>query len=395
MVNIERRVVITGIGMICSLGENIEEVLDSLVKNKIGIGKTKLLEKYKELKYIMTGDCNLPIYDIADVDSTEKIEIMVRKAIDEVMLNAKLTIDDLKKKGDRVALSFSSSLVGNTQMIKALEDKNRSEIWCLYSRQFVSKLMKKYNIKGSVYTTTSACAAGTAGIALGYDLIKSNEADIVLVGGADYLCEFTIFGFNSLKSLSKGICKPFDDNRDGLNIGEASVFFIFEEINHAKNRGVEKYYGEILGYGLANEAYHMTSPNPSGEGATFAMEMAIKEAGINPEDIDYINAHGTGTRANDIMELNAIRSLFNENTYVSSIKSRTGHCLGAAGSVELACSLLAINSNYIPTTLNSKLDIEGGEKYLYRKNSNKKVKYFLSNSFAFAGNIASVLIKTN
>lgn len=388
-----RRVVITGVGMLCSIGANKKEILDALMNETIGLNTSEQLKKYEELKHIKVGECDLEQQEFNNIQSLERLELMGRKAIDEALLDSGLTIEDIEKEDDRVALSLSTSLAGSSQMLESLVDTKNSNLWALHSRQFVSRLMNQYKVKGSCYTTSSACAAGTAGAGIGFDLIKSGEADIAIVGGTDHLSMFSIFGFHSLNTLSKDICMPFDKNRDGINIGEASAFFVFEEFEHAKSRGVVQIYGEVIGYGLANEAYHMTSPDPSGEGAYHVMTAALKDAGIKKEDIDYINTHGTGTKANDQMEFDAIKLLFPDGVKASSTKSRVGHCLGAAGSIEIGICLLAMYSNKIPHTLISCDFIDEGNSILTRDDYPTEVNCVISNSFAFAGNLASIVIK--
>ncbi|MHB1391658.1 MAG: beta-ketoacyl-[acyl-carrier-protein] synthase family protein [Clostridia bacterium] len=387
----KRRVVVTGIGILCTLGKDKTEVLNSLKKGDSGLKKSNICKPYKELEDIKVGECDFDSLEVENHNTLERVEHMMRKALDEALCDSGLTIDELEKKGSRVSLSLSTSLAGTEYILKSIKEEEKQGLWLLHSREFISRMMKDYKIKGSSYTTSSACAAGTAGAGIGYDLVKSDDADIALVGGADNLTMFSLFGFNALKSLSGDICKPFDQSRDGTNLGEGSSFIILEELEHAKKRNA-RCYGEIVGYGLANDAYHVTSPDPEGEGAYFSMEMAIKEAGISPEDVDYINAHGTGTVANDIMEIQSIRRLFGDNPYVSSTKSRTGHCLGAAGSIEIGICLLALNSNLFLPTINSSVNIVEDWSPQIKKNSNKGIKTMASNSFAFAGNTASIII---
>ncbi|KAB3533471.1 beta-ketoacyl-[acyl-carrier-protein] synthase family protein [Alkaliphilus pronyensis] len=390
----KRRVVVTGIGMLCNLGNNKDEVLASLMKDKA------YFQESEELKGVKVGKGSLYNYELKEATSMNKIEGMSYITIDEALKDSSLSIEELEAKAERVAISFATSSTALhviEHCTKGFIDKKERGLWYLHSGQYMSRMANRYGIKGSIYTTSSACASGTAAAILAYDLIKNNEADIVIVGGADTVSGFSLYGFNSLQSLSKNICKPFDKDRDGINIGEGSGFFIFEELEHAKARN-KKWYTEIIGCSLGNEAYHMTSPNPEGEVINHVMKEAIKDAGISPKSIDYINAHGTGTKANDIVELKAIEELFEEttevNTLVSSTKSRTGHCLGAAGSIELGFSILALSHNLHLTTLNASNKIEDKLSLLEPKGK-KVLEYALSNSFAFAGNLASIVLKNS
>jgi len=383
-----RRAVITGIGMLCSVGRNKQEIITNLQEDKLNFGS------WDEMPEVKIGKSAMADQPIDQLESLDRIERMSFQTIDEALVDANLLVSQLNN--ERVSLSFATSLYGVEQSFKGLEDEPNRGLWYMYTRRSLTKIAQKYQIKGSTYTTSSACASGTAGAILGYDLIRNDEADIVVVGGTDYMSRLSLHGFHSLQALSENICRPFDINRDGINIGEGSAVFIVEELEHAKKRG-QKWYGEIIGGSLANDAYHMTSPNPTGEGANHAMKEAIREASITAHQIDYINAHGTGTKANDGMELAAIEQLFNDETTVktkvSSTKSRTGHCLGAAGSVELGFCLLAMANNLQLKTLNTEETIADKLDLLSNEGNESEIEYALSNSFAFAGNIASIVIK--
>jgi len=385
-----KRAVITGIGMLCNVGRNKQEIITNLCEERMNF------QSYEAMPGIKIGKSDLPDVPLDQMESVDRIERMAFETIDEALEDAHLCASQLGQKNERVSLSFATSLYGIEQSFKGLANKQKSGLWYLYTRRGVTKIADKYQIKGSVYTTSSACASGTAAAVLGYDLIRNDEADIVLVGGVDCMSHLSLHGFNSLQALSGDICKPFDISRDGINIGEGSAFFVVEELEHAQKRD-RKWYGEIIGGSLANDAYHMTSPNPTGEGANYAMRTAINEASISPHQIDYINAHGTGTKANDGMELAAMEQLFNKDekvdTFVSSTKSRTGHCLGAAGSIELGFCLLAMENNLQLKTTNLEVAIEDKLALLKSDKKNQKIKYTLSNSFAFGGNIASIVIR--
>ena len=231
-------------------------------------------------------------------------------------------------------------------------------------------------------------------IGITFDMIKNDKVDMVIAGGADQMTEFSCVGFHALKSLSNYKCKPFDKKRDGINIGEAGAFFLVEELQHALDRNA-KIYGEILGYGINNDAYHITSPSPDGEGAKASMKMALKDTGVELSQIDYINAHGTGTELNDSMESKAINDLFDHAVTVSSTKATIGHCMAASGALEFAAVLLAIKYGQVPPTLGLTDKMDECEKMDYNTElRDKNVEYAMSNSFAFAGNSASILVET-
>lgn len=387
----KRRVVITGIGITCCLGEGKEEVRNRLDQEVIGLRKQPNFH-IELIKDTYFGKCNFDDTNMEHYEEKEKIEHMAIHTIKEAIEDSLLSKTYIESLADRAGLSLSSSLAGIDHIMKAAEVNQHKGEWLINSRRFTNLIMNEAGIKGTCYTTSSACAAGTAGIGIGYDLICNDDLDLAVVGGVDNLSLFSIFGFYSLKTLCRDICKPFDKERSGINLGEGACFFILEELEHALARRAN-IYGEILGYGLANDAYHITSPDPEGYGAIAAMKMAINEANIDKNEKIYINAHGTATKANDSMEIEAIKKIWdNDLLFVSSSKSRTGHCLGAAGSIELAISLFSIKYNKFYPTLNSNLDILESYHILKKGENTNRIRYALSNSLAFAGNTASILI---
>lgn len=386
-----RRVVVTGIGITCCLGETKEEVIYSLDNDICGLKKQDYLniECLKDLYFGKSKNEDILLENCEDL---EKTEYMAIKTIHQALNDSHIEKEYIDKWDDRVGLSLSSSLVGIDHIIKSAEvDQNKGE-WLIYSRRFANYIMEQIGIKGTCYTTSSACAAGTAGVGIAFDLVRDNDLDVAIVGGVDELSLFSIFGFYALRNLSKGICKPFDNERDGINLGEGACFLILEELEHAIARETT-IYGEILGYGIANDAYHMTAPDPNGYGASLAINMARENVNIDENSRIYINAHGTATKANDAMELDIITKEFGEdNVFVSSTKSRTGHCLGAAGSIELAISLLSVKNKKAYATINSNLNMLENTKIIQNRDKNQKFQYAMSNSYAFGGHAASILI---
>lgn len=386
----ERRVVISGIGLYSCLGTKLDEIGKKLEcnKNTLNVGKFLKIEPFNKM-YFGVGDIDDP--EMSFYRNLEKIELIALKTIGSCLNDSRLTKEDICNMEDKVGLSLSTSLAGIDHIIKSVEVAENAGEWLVYCRRFINLIMSEIGIGGPCYTTSSACAAGTAGVGLGFDMIKSEEVDMCIVGGVDHLSLFSILGFNSLSTLSRGICRPFDLKRNGINLGEGACFFILEEFDHALLRNAPL-YGEILGYGLANDAYSMTSPNPDGTAARYAMEMALREAKLKEDEHIYINAHGTGTMANDSMEIKAIREVWNDKRMlVSSTKSRTGHCLGAAGSIELAIALCSLIYKKQYLTFHSELDITEN-KEIFQGIETECFKYALSNSFAFAGHAASIVI---
>jgi len=242
---------------------------------------------------------------------------------------------------------------------------------------------------GPKTTFMTACSSGATAIGYARDLVQTGAAKAIICGGTEPLCRITYSAFNSLQAVDPQYCKPFDKNRQGLSLGEGAGVMILEELAHALQRGAH-IYGEVLGYGVSCDAHHMTSPDPEGGGAVLAMGRALEDAGIGPEAVDYINAHGTGTPANDKIETKAIKLLFGERAYqipVSSSKSMTGHTLGAAGAIEGVVSLLALHHAFIPPTIHcTSPDPDCDLDYVTEGARDAALNIVLSNSFAFGGN---------
>lgn len=386
-----KRVVITGYGIICALGNNKDSVKEALFANRIQMGQVSEIKDYGSLNETKVGlsEVSTPvIHTPFDLDKSEKLAHI---AIQEACLDAGLDQEAFRHMESRVALSLATSVMGSDYILKYMEQEQKDSTWLAQSKGFVGRLAKAYEIRGGCYTTSSACASGTAGLGIAFDLIQSDEADVVVCGGTDHIADISLYGFKALNTLSKDVCKPFDQERDGINIGEGSAFFIFESYSYAKARGA-KIYGEVLGYGLANDAYHITSPEPTGSGAHHSMKMALAQAKVKDASDLYINAHGTGTKANDAMEINAIKRTFgDEAVWVSSTKSLTGHCLGAAGSIEFAFALMSLEEGMGPKTAHSKFDILEREK-IRDCEVGCTINKVLSNSFAFGGNGASIVV---
>lgn len=383
----KRRVVITGVGIICSLGNGKENIYRYFGdKKNCSMKDLKNVGNYEKLNEKKAGYVALDEKDIKSEDDLDKSERMARIAIDEAFKDAMI---DYSTNEEEIALSLSTSVAGSDYLNKYV--MNEEAKWILNSKAYTARICKDYRITGGAYTTSSACASGTAGVAVAYDLVKMGKYNLILCGGMDHIANISIYGFNALGTLSCDICKPFDQKRDGINIGEGSAFFIIEEYNHAVLRKA-KIYGEIVGYGLSNDAYHITSPDPSGKGAEMAMRMSLQKVDKDNSNI-YVNAHGTGTKANDDMEIKAIQAVFEDRKiFMTSTKSLTGHCLGAAGSIELALSLLFLKEGTIPRTYNSSGDLLKNTHIINGENE-MQIDTVISNSFAFGGNNATIAVR--
>lgn len=394
----KHRVVVTGIGVICANGDNKDEFFENTINGVSGLKECSLFDGSKlSTSFVGEIEREMP-YLTTSSDEPERIDHIVKNSVEELLEDSGLTKKDIQQMEDRACLSFATSLASNGRILGYVNDKENGKQnadWLVKIPQFVSTIKEETGVEGGCYTTMSACAAGTTAAGIAFDLIQQENADLVIVGGADPMTEFSNYGFHALRSLSNSRCRPFDKNRDGINIGEGGAFFTFETFENAKKRGA-KIYGEVLGYGINNDAYHITSPDPKGVGAMASMNMAIKDHPHVLDKINYVNAHGTGTKLNDVMEASAIDRFFEKSQkqpHVSSNKSMIGHCLAAAGALELASTLLSIHHQTVPPTirLEDKLDECGANRF----NSSKEelvVEYALSNSFAFAGNTASIFV---
>jgi 3-oxoacyl-[acyl-carrier-protein] synthase II len=247
----------------------------------------------------------------------------------------------------------------------------------------------EFDLQGPRTTTATVCSSSAAAIAFARDAIATGTADVMVSGGSDSLCEVTYAGFNSLRAIDPNGCRPFDKNRQGLSLGEGAAILILEELEHARARGA-RIRGEVLGYGICAEAYHLTAPEASGEGIARCIRLALADAKLAPEEVDYINAHGTATPLNDVAETRGIKLAFGKKAFeisISSIKGMIGHCLGSAGGIEAVATLLSLEEGIIPPTINyATSDPACDLDYTPNKARKKEMQIALSNSFAFGGN---------
>jgi 3-oxoacyl-[acyl-carrier-protein] synthase II len=394
-------IVITGIGVVSPIGDGKEKFVRNLLA---GTNGRKPIERF---------DVSDPAYRSkhgATIDSQyTDVHHDPTKIAHLTLVAAREAIEDsaiLFHQNDpyRIGLSIGTSHGSNHTLIRYIRQKINSSSddpdYSLLMNTFPSvagKVAADLGIRGPVYTFTTACSSGTVSIGNAMDLLMEKEVDIMIAGGTDIFSELTFSGFNALKSLTPDEVRPLSATRQGLLLGEGAAIFVLERKQDALNRGA-RIYAELPGYAIMNEAYHETAPDPTGENAYHVMLQAIRNAGIQPEDIDYINVHGTGTPANDSMELKAVKKLMKDhlqNIKVSSTKSMIGHALGAAGSLELAATVLCMKKGYVPPTINFEQPIEEMEHIDVVPHQAQKmhVTYALSNSFAFAGHLASIVIK--
>jgi len=407
-----RRVVVTGMGVVSPLGKIVKEFWEALLSAKNGI---KLIDRF-DVSQFPTKIAGL----IDDFHPEERIDPKELKRMDlvtqyalyatyEAILDAGLS--EGKFDPYRAGVIFSSGIGGiktlEEEVIKLKEQGPRRVSPFLVPMMIVDitpgHISMRYGFKGPNYSVVSACASSAHAIGDAYRLIKYGDADIVISGGAEApITPIGLAGFCSMRALStrndepEKASRPFDKERDGFVMAEGAGAVVLEELEHALKRGA-KIYAEVVGYGATADAYHITAPHPEGEGAVNSMRLAIEEAGISPEEVSYINAHGTSTQLNDAAETKAIKKLFGEYAYkipVSSTKSMTGHLLGAAGAVEFIATVMSVYTDKVHPTRNYEFpDPECDLDYVPGTYRELTVNYALSNSFGFGGHNASLLVK--
>ncbi len=386
-------------GIISAIGNSVEETLLSLATGKTGIEQIKYLETFHKDKFVAgeVKHSNDELIEIAGIGGYNRTTLLGFLAAKEALKKA--SIDDISEA--RTGFISSTTVAGMCSSELLYKDffegkNNINFIDSHFSGVSTNDIAKHLGITDYVTTISTACSSSANAIMLGARLIKNDILDRVVVGGVDPLSKFTLNGFNTLMILDKEWCKPFDENRKGLNLGEGAAYLILESEKTVRQKN-KKTLARLLGYGNANDAYHQTASSPEGYGALLAMQKAFQVAGISPQSIDYINAHGTGTPNNDSSEGLAMQTLFNNNVpKFSSTKAFTGHTLAASAAIEAVISILAIQNKLIFPCLNrstqmSDLTISPVDNL----ESNVTVNYVLSNSFGFGGNCSSLIFSKN
>ncbi len=395
----KRRVAITGLGIFCSVGTNVEEFLHSLKEGRTGIGPISLFDTSKYLCRIGAEIRNYRPEDFFDKKAlrrTSRTDQFALMAAEEAVRASGIRSIPSEEVG--VCLGAGAGGMREAEAyhrgILLKGKSNPSLIGSFIPSHATDRVAERFGFSGPKMTVTTACSSSATAIGYGADLIRSGRAGAVLCGGSEALSELTFGGFNSLRAMDPSPCKPFDRKRAGMSLGEGAAIIVLEDFDRAVGRGAE-IHAEFLGYGVGGEAFHMTAPEPGGAIGARIMREAMEEGGTSPRDIDYINAHGTGTPLNDKVETLAIKKAFGERACaipVSSIKSMVGHCLGSAGAIEAIASVLSITQGFIPPTLNHQ---EGDEDcdldYVPGNAREKEVRVVLSNSFAFGGNCTALI----
>jgi len=390
-----QKVVVSGIGIISSIGKNLSETYDSLVEKRSGISKISILEtKHKD--EFLAGEIKLTHEQLIDLAAVNPAQAWTRTALLGIIA-AKQAVDDSGVNPAECSI-ISASTVGGMDRSELYykdflsEAKHSKFIDSHHAGNSTEMIAEQLGVGGIITTISTACSSSLNSIIFGSKLIKSGKAKKVIVGGTDALSKFTLNGFNTLMILDREHCRPFDESRTGLNLGEGAAYLILEDEQEAINAG-RKIYAVVQGYANANDAHHQTASSDDGTGPFLAMKNAIASAGINADDIDYINAHGTGTDNNDLTESIAIKRLFEENIPdFSSTKAYTGHTLGAAGVIESVIAILSLQNSTAFPNVNFKNEIE--ETGLIPVTEIKKLdscNYVLTNSFGFGGNDSSIV----
>lgn len=408
-----KRVVITGIGALTPIGLGVEEYWKGLTS---GVSGADYITKFDASKFKTQFACELKGFDATSYmnrKEARKMDLFTQYSVvaaDEAMADANFDLDTVNR--DRFGVIIGSGIGGLTTFFNEVESFVNGDGTPRFNPFFIPKMIVdiasgqisiKYGLKGPNYACISACSTSTNSIIDATILIRHGYADAMLCGGAEAAVnQAGMGGFNAMKALSeknddpKTASRPFDKDRDGFVLGEGSACVVLEDYEHAKARGA-KIYAEVIGFGMTADAHHITAPDPTGIGAEKVMQLAIDDAGVKPEEMDYINVHGTSTPLGDIAETKAIKNVFGDHATklnISSTKSMTGHLLGAAGAVEAIACILAIKEGIVPPTINHFTDDPDCDlNYTFNKAQKREVNVALSNSFGFGGHNASLVFK--
>ena len=406
-----RRVVITGFGAVTPIGSNVKEFWDSLVEGKSGVDRIAVFDP-TDFPVRIAGEVKefepTTFMDRKEVRRTDRFTQLAYKAALEAIEDSGI---DVSSNSERIGVLIGSGIGGVgtwEEQHKRLYEGGPGRVSPFFIPMIIIDTASgfisiKLGAKGPNFSTVSACASGAHAIGFAREIIASGMADAMITGGSEApVTPLSLAGFSAMKALStrneepEKASRPFDKERDGFIMAEGAGVLVLEELDRARRRNA-KIHAEVIGFGMSGDAYHITAPAPGGEGAARAMAMAVRQSGVSPEDVDYINAHGTSTQLNDKFETAAIKSVFNQSArklQISSNKSMTGHLLGAAGAVELIATALTIETGVVPPTINyENPDPECDLDYVPREARNSKVSIAMSNSFGFGGHNVSIVLR--
>lgn len=414
-----KRVVVTGLGTISPLGNTLSETWENLLGGKSAAGPITHFDasKFKtRFACEVKGFDPLQVMDRKEARKCDRYCLLAIAAAQQAVADTGMDLENVDK--NRIGVIFSAGIGG----IQTFEDevmgyaKTKDTIGPKFNPFFIPKMIAdiaagqiamRYGFHGPNFATVSACASSTNAIADAFNYIRLGKANVIVTGGAEAaITAAGVGGFNSMNALStrnddpETASRPFSASRDGFVMGEGSACLVLEELEHALARGA-KIYAEVVGTGLSADAYHLTATHPEGLGAMLVMRNALEDAEMKPEEIDYINVHGTSTPVGDLSEVKAIKDVFGEHAYrlnISSTKSMTGHLLGAAGALEAIISVMAVKEDIVPPTINHAEDdkdpeIDYNMNFTFNKAQKRTVNAALSNTFGFGGHNASVIVK--
>jgi 3-oxoacyl-[acyl-carrier-protein] synthase II len=410
-----KRIVVTGIGALTPIGNNVETYWNNLIN---GVSGADMITQFDASKFKTRFACEIKGFDpteFMDRKEARKLDRFAQIALvasDQAVLDAGITKENVDH--DRVGVIFASGIGGLTTFTEEVTNFVHGDGTPRFNPFFIPKMIldiaagqisMKHGFRGPNYAVVSACASSTNAIISAMDNLKLGKADIIITGGSEAVIGIAgMGGFNAMKAMSernddpKTASRPYDKDRDGFIMGEASGVLVLEELEHAIRRGA-KIYCEVVGGGATADAYHLTAPHPEGLGARNVMNAALRDAGMQANEIDYINTHGTSTPLGDIAEAKAITDVFGEHAYnlnISSTKSMTGHCLGAAGVIEAIACIQSVIHDIIPPTINhftDDPDLDPRLNFTFNKAEKRVVNAALSNTFGFGGHNACVIVK--
>jgi 3-oxoacyl-[acyl-carrier-protein] synthase II len=411
----KKRVVVTGMGALTPIGNSLNEYWSNLIN---GVSGAAPITKFDASLFKTQFACEVKNFDASTLierKEARKLDLFSQYAIftaTEAMIDSGLDVEKINL--DRCGVIWGSGIGGLETFQEECFEFARGTGVPRFNPFFIPKMIvdiaaghisMKYGFRGPNYVTVSACASATNAMIDALMLIQLGKSDVIITGGSEAAVNIAgVGGFNALQALSTrndspaSASRPFDKTRDGFVLGEGSGCLILEELEHAKARGA-KIYAEVVGGGLSADAYHMTAPHPDGIGAINVMRLAIEDAGMKPEDIDYVNVHGTSTPLGDVAETKAVKEVFGAHAYnlnISSTKSMTGHLLGAAGAIEAIACVKSVQEDIVPPTINFEVEDENIDyklNFTFNKAQKREVRAALSNTFGFGGHNTSIIVK--
>ncbi len=410
-----KRVVVTGLGALTPIGNSLNEYWSGLIAGKSGAAPIQQFDPAQFRTQFACEVKNFDVHQFIDRKEARKLDQFSQYAmvsVEEAMASSGLM--ESNPNVDRIGVIWGSGIGGLRTFQDECENFISNNRVPKFNPFFIPKMIAdiaaghisiKYGLRGPNYVTVSACASSTNAIIDAFNLIRLGKADAIVSGGSEAaVTEMGVGGFNALRALSmrndspETASRPFDKDRDGFVLGEGAGALILEELEHAQKRGAT-IYAEVVGGGMSGDAYHMTAPHPEGIGARNVMKAAIEDAELNPEDVDYVNVHGTSTPLGDVAEVKAIQQVFGDHAYnlnISSTKSMTGHLLGAAGAIEAIACIMAVKNNIVPPTINHFTDdpeIDSKLNFTFNQAQERTVNVALSNTFGFGGHNTSAIFK--